>query len=114
MTTVQALNATFKLSLYISIILFCLQKNEKGLFVVIVGAILTIFADHIGNVEKGSYTYNTNVNIVKPTEANPFMNITLDEYSSSKSRKTTYKNYNNLIESHGCHPCQPPLSSWRS
>ena len=45
MTTVQALNASFKLSLYISIILFCLQKHEKGLFVLVVGALLTgVFA----------------------------------------------------------------------
>ena len=97
MSTTQALNASFKLCVYVSIILFCLQKHEKGLFVVIAGALMTAFVDHIGNVEKGSYTYNTNVNVIKPTEANPFMNITLDEYSSSKSREVD-SGYNNVYE----------------
>lgn len=97
MTTVQALNASFKLSLYISIILFCLQKHEKGLFVLVVGALLTAFVDHIENVEKGSYNYASNVNIVKPTTDNPFMNITLDEYSSTKAREVD-SGYNDVCE----------------
>ena len=100
MTTVQALNASFKLSVYIGIILFCLQKHEKGLFVLVVGALLTAFVDHIENVEKSSYNYASNVNVMKPTTDNPFMNITLDEYSSTKAREVD-SGYNDVCENEG-------------
>tara|TARA_B110000881_G_C18598017_1_gene532916 strand:- start:1111 stop:1710 length:600 start_codon:yes stop_codon:yes gene_type:complete len=87
MSLTQTLNSCVKLALYISIILVCMQKHEKGSLVLFVAIIFTVFIHQIHSVEKGSYQYKSNVNHVKPTNHNPFMNITLDEYSSSKSRE---------------------------
>jgi len=87
MDTVDMLNALMKLALYISLILFAFQKNEKGMFLLFVTIAFTVFIYNIDSVEKGSYTYTKNVNVVRPTEDNPFMNITLDEYSSNKPRE---------------------------
>jgi hypothetical protein len=87
MTTTEMLNACMKLALYITIILVCMQKHEKGMFILFMTIILTVFIFHIHGVEKGSYTYTKNVNVIRPTEHNPFMNITLDEYNTSVSRE---------------------------
>lgn len=87
MSVIELLNASVKLALYVSLILLCMQKNEKGVFILFMTVSLSIFIFHIHGVEKGSYTYNKTVNVIKPTKDNPFMNITLDEYSSSTSRE---------------------------
>ena len=91
MSLTQTLNAVVKLSLYISVIMYFMQKKEKGMFVLFSAVALTVFINYINVVEKDSYVYTQNVHKIRPTVDNPFMNPTIGEFHDSKPREIDSK-----------------------
>lgn len=99
MTTHEMLNSIMRLSMYICVILLCLDKIEKGLFIVCVTAILTYLLDAMN---KESIEISKSENI-RPTVDNPFMNIQLHEYSGTKDKmkkRKIQKVYDKTYEDH--------------
>ena len=80
----EKLNSLSRLSIYLSIILFAYSGNYLYLFLSIVTLILTYLL-YIQNDTVNEFFISQNENkvkIISPTDNNPFMNITLDDWEN--------------------------------
>ena len=108
MTLIEKLNSIFRLSIYLSILLYLLTNNYLYLYVMIIVGIFTCFIfynqkDNLelyfnsipnseGNIiEKNNYEIQNND--IKPTVENPFMNINL--ITDSKDKEAPLPSWNN-------------------
>ena len=89
MNLISKLNSMTRLSLYISIILFLYNGNISYFYIFIVTLIITylIYKGQISVQQIDSFK-NLKKKIVKPTNDNPFMNISLDDYLKNPKRAT--------------------------
>ena len=104
MTTEEKLNSLVRLSIYISIILFLLNKNSNYFYICLSTLFITFIIYKFNNQENfndinntSNYSNNSNSNYVSPTLDNPFMNIQFDDYIKNPNREALSKvnNYNN-------------------
>ena len=112
MTLEEQLNAVVRLLLYISIVLFLFRKNINYIYIFLFGLLFTFLVYKYSannplktNVENFYSNYKKNINYVKPTIDNPFMNIEYDDYIKRPNREVISRlnNYdnekiNNLID----------------
>lgn len=99
MSLEEQLNAYTRLTFYISIIMFFYSGNYHYLFIFIITIIFT-FLIHKNNFEKkninkdiekfGNYYYPTKY--IYPTKNNPFMNISMEDYTKNPNRQVITKN----------------------
>jgi hypothetical protein len=108
MTIIEKLNAIFRLSVYLSIILYLFTSNYLYLYIMIIVGLFTVFIfynqkDNIelyfnsdGNDPENSIIksdIDKQKNIINPTTENPFMNINL--ITDNKEKKEAPPSWNN-------------------
>lgn len=107
LTLIEKLNAIFRLSIYLSIILYIITRNYTYIYIGIITALVTIFIykTQKNNLElyfnsyKNSTTNDINSNIlssadcIKPTVDNPMMNINL--ITDPRDKQKACKSWNN-------------------
>lgn len=107
LTLIEKLNAIFRLSIYLSIILYIITRNYTYIYIGIITALVTIFIykTQKNNLElyfnsyKNSTTNDINSNIlssadcIKPTVDNPMMNINL--ITDPRDKAPACKSWNN-------------------
>ena len=108
MTLIEKLNAIFRLSIYLSILLYLFTSNYLYLYVMIIVGAFTCFIfynqkDNIelyfnslensnnNSIEKN--IYEEKMNTIKPSVENPFMNINL--ITDSKDKEAPLPSWNN-------------------
>jgi len=108
MTLIEKLNAIFRLSIYLSILLYLFTSNYLYLYIMIIVGLFTCFIfynqkDNIelyfnslensnsNNIEKN--IYEDKMNTIKPSVENPFMNINL--ITDSKDKEAPLPSWNN-------------------
>lgn len=91
----EQLNALFRFSLYFSIILFLVNGSSSAWYVAIFTGVFTAFMYemYIGNrhkeqalLERLNIKKTRNDICLKPSKHNPFMNITMDQYTTQPTR----------------------------
>jgi hypothetical protein len=103
MTLIEKLNAIFRLSIYLSVLLYLLTGKYLYLYIMIIVGLFTIFIykNQKDNIELyfNSFhenIYNTELDnpiIIKPTDNNPFMNINL--ITDDKTKEKSPPSWNN-------------------
>ena len=106
MTLIEKLNAIFRLSIYLSVILYLLTSNYLYLFIMIIVGLFTyfIYYNEKDNVELYFNSIpNSNNNLIEqtlyeknniePTTENPFMNINL--ITDNKEKEAPPQSWNN-------------------
>jgi hypothetical protein len=108
MTVVEKLNSIFRMSIYLSIILYLLTNNYLYFYIMIIIGLFTsfIFYSQKDNVEiyfnsiKNSndniiekYAFEESKNKIEPTVENPFMNINL--ITDDKTKEAPLPSWNN-------------------
>ncbi len=107
MTLIEKLNAIFRLSIYLSVLLYLLTNNYLYLYIMIVVGVFTwfVYYNQKDNIElyfnsiKNSDNNIINERIeeskttVEPTVQNPFMNINL--ITDNKEKKSAHPSWNN-------------------
>ena len=88
MTVEEILNSIVRMAFYICIILLCLEKQEKGIFVLCISLILTYLLHTMHTENEILLEENKKI---KPTNDNPFMNIQLSEYAQDSEKKQNRK-----------------------
>lgn len=110
LTLIEKLNAIFRLSIYLSIILYIITRNYTYIYIGIITALVTIFIykTQKNNLElyfnsyKNSTTNDINSNIlssadcIKPTVDNPMMNINLITDPRDKPKSCNSWNNDNI------------------
>jgi len=108
MTLIEKLNAIFRMSIYLSILLYLFTSNYLYLYIMIIVGLFTCFIfynqkDNIelyfnslensnnNNIEKN--IYEDKMNTIKPSVENPFMNINL--ITDSKDKEAPLPSWNN-------------------
>lgn len=108
MTLIEKLNAIFRMSIYLSILLYLFTSNYLYLYIMIIVGLFTCFIfynqkDNIelyfnslensnnNNIEKN--IYEDKMNTIKPSIENPFMNINL--ITDSKDKEAPLPSWNN-------------------
>jgi len=108
MTLIEKLNAIFRLSIYLSILLYLFTSNYLYLYIMIIVGLFTCFIfynqkDNIelyfnslensnnNSIEKN--IYEDKMNTIKPSVENPFMNINL--ITDSKDKEEPLPSWNN-------------------
>lgn len=108
MTLIEKLNAIFRLSIYLSILLYLFTSNYLYLYIMIIVGLFTCFIfynqkDNIelyfnslensnnNSIEKN--IYEDKMNTIKPSVENPFMNINL--ITDSKDKEAPLSSWNN-------------------
>lgn len=108
MTLIEKLNAIFRLSIYLSILLYLFTSNYLYLYIMIIVGLFTCFIfynqkDNIelyfnslensnnNSIEKN--IYEDKMNTIKPSVENPFMNINL--ITDSKNKEAPLSSWNN-------------------
>lgn len=94
MNQYEKLNAISRLSAYLTMVLFVYSGNYLYLFITIITLIITylIFIQNDDVVEeKFDTTNNLNLQIIEPTNENPFMNILLDDWEKTPNREAINK-----------------------
>jgi len=79
----RKLNAIFRASIYISVLLSVYSNNPKWVVVLIIGALVTLMLRRNGNKTKIEGLENTTFNkgvCTEPTVDNPFMNYTMGDF----------------------------------
>jgi hypothetical protein len=117
MTQTEKLNSLFRLSIYISTILYLLNNNHKSLYIFIVaGCITYIFSlyddteeeyvdtmfDETDEFEDKLKKELHKKNYTLPTKDNPFMNVLMHEYTENPKRKKaiSHSRVNDEIEAY--------------
>ena len=108
MTFIEKLNAIFRLSIYLSIILYLFTGNYLYFYIMIIIGLFTVFIyyyqrDNIElyfNSDKNDTensiiqnNFDENNNVIKPTTENPFMNINL--ITDNKEKDEAPPSWNN-------------------
>jgi hypothetical protein len=108
MTFIEKLNAIFRLSIYLSIILYLFTGNYLYFYIMIIIGLFTVFIyyyqrDNIElyfNSDKNDpensiiqNNFDENNNVIKPTTENPFMNINL--ITDNKEKDEAPPSWNN-------------------
>jgi hypothetical protein len=108
MTLIEKLNAIFRLSIYLSILLYLLTNNYLYLYIMIIVGLFTcyIYYNQKNNIELYFNSINNsdnnvlsqrilenNSNNIQPTTENPFMNINL--ITDNKEKKNAPPSWNN-------------------
>jgi hypothetical protein len=108
MTIVEKLNAIFRMSIYLSIILYLLTNNYLYLYIMIIIGAFTCFIfytqkDNVdiyfNSIENSTdniiekYTFEEKKNDITPTVENPFMNINL--ITDDKTKEAAPPSWNN-------------------
>lgn len=88
-TLEKRLNSIMRLSIYISVLLYLHHKNYKYLAIALGVGVLSVYVYH-NNPKTGEKTESTKIetltndvqlgNCTKPTDDNPFMNVTMKDY----------------------------------
>lgn len=93
MTTVEKINAAMRFSILFSLIIYITSRGTKHrvfmipIFTAIVSVIINTNEKH-DKPEKRLETYSNHTeDCVRPTQDNPFMNITMNEYIENPERK---------------------------
>ena len=93
MTTIEKINAAMRFSILFSLIIYITSKGTKHrvfmipIFTAIVSVIINTNETH-DKPEKRLETYSNHPeDCVRPTQDNPFMNITMNEYIENPERK---------------------------
>ena len=108
MTLIEKLNAIFRMSIYLSILLYLLTNNYLYLYIMIVVGVFTcyiyynqkdnieLYFNSINNSDNNVITErisNNNNNNIEPTTENPFMNINL--ITDNKEKPSAPSSWNN-------------------
>ena len=103
MTLNEKLNAIFRLSIYLSIILYLISGNYLYFYILIIIGLLTYFiynmqnnSNNLNNPDVSTNhieNYETNNIDIKPTVENPFMNINL--ITDNKEKEPAPPSWNN-------------------
>jgi hypothetical protein len=104
MSEVEQLNATVRLSIYISLVLAIYKKNINYLYIAIIALLFTYVLyknslnkkEHFKNLEK-IHDMEKEPTIIYPTQNNPFMNVLPMDYLENPNREAATKlnTYNN-------------------
>jgi len=108
MTLIEKLNAIFRMSIYLSILLYLLTNNYLYLYIMIIVGAFTVFIDATQKDNMEMYfnsvpedieneiqktIINENITYVQPTVENPFMNINL--ITDHKEKEKAPPSWNN-------------------
>jgi hypothetical protein len=98
MTLEERLNSIVRLSLYISVIVALYSKNYQYIYIFFIALILTylIYKNRYNAYNDYFLDYTNNLvhKYIEPTKNNPFMNISLDDYSKNPNRESISKKKN--------------------
>tara|TARA_B110000259_G_scaffold9913_2_gene10862 strand:- start:2188 stop:2775 length:588 start_codon:yes stop_codon:yes gene_type:complete len=92
MNDVDKLNAIFKLSIYIGILMFLFTNKSNSLIIpIMVGIVTYVIHDIVGHSEEFEIKKKKKLesvcrNSTKPTKQNPFMNVLMNEYVENPTR----------------------------
>ena len=104
MTLEERLNSIVRLSLYISSVLVIYSRNHQYIYIFFIALILTylIYKNRYNAYNDYFLDYANNLvhKYIEPTKNNPFMNISLDDYTKNPNRESMSKkkNVNNEIK----------------
>jgi hypothetical protein len=92
MNEIEKLNAIFKLSIYIGILLYLFTNKSNAIIIPgVVGIVTYVIHDVIGHSEEfkeknKNKRYGRDQGCTKPTKMNPFMNVLMNEYVENPTR----------------------------
>ena len=105
MNEIEKLNAIFKLSIYVGILLYLFTNKSSSMIIsAIVGIVTYVIHDVIGHSEefevKKKKKHRREQGCTKPTKDNPFMNVLMNEYVENpmRSKACDVSKVNNYVD----------------